>query len=64
MELQRYECRQGLTNATMRIKTAEIAGSCSSTDIFKEKLTHAKEILLTKETHNGNSQSKSPSFKE
>jgi hypothetical protein len=38
---------QGLTNATMRIKEAEVSGTCASTDIFKEKLAQMEEILLT-----------------
>jgi hypothetical protein len=60
-EAMRYECRrtmtnvitfelvrQGLTNATMRIKAAEVSSTCASTDIFKEKLTQMEEILVTK----------------
>jgi hypothetical protein len=60
-EAMRYECRclmtnvitfqlvcQGLINATMHIKAAEVSRTCASTDIFKEKLTQIEEILLTK----------------
>jgi hypothetical protein len=51
-EAGRYKCRQtmtnvitfeivcqGLTNPLMRTEAAKVAGECTLTDIFKEKLT-------------------------
>jgi hypothetical protein len=60
-EAARYECRrimtnvitfeivrQGLTNPLMRTEAAKVAGKCTSTDIFKEKLTQIKEVNQAK----------------
>jgi hypothetical protein len=60
-EAARYECRrtmtnvitfeivrQGLTNPLMRTEAAKVAGKCTSTDIFKEKLTWIKEVNQAK----------------
>jgi hypothetical protein len=36
--------RQGLIDLIMRTEAAKKAGKCTSTDIFKEKLTQIKDI--------------------
>jgi hypothetical protein len=40
--------RQGLTNPLMHTEAAKVSGECTSTDIFKEKLTQIEEVNLAK----------------
>jgi hypothetical protein len=40
--------RQGLTHPLMRTDAAKVAGECTSTDIFKEKLTQIEEVNQAK----------------
>jgi hypothetical protein len=40
--------RQGLTNATRRMEAEKVSSECTSTDIFKEKLTQIEELLQAK----------------
>jgi hypothetical protein len=35
---------QGLTNPLMHTEAAKVSGECTSTDIFKEKLTQIEEV--------------------
>jgi hypothetical protein len=60
-EAARYECRhtmknvitfkivrQSLTNPLMRTEAAKVSGECTSTDIFKAKLTQIEEVNQAK----------------